>query len=172
MSFFYSLDFQSSIAQKISAIKPNRDYATPATVPRDCLLDVRPYNDAIQIMLDFSHDGLIFRRDFTKDTEKSVSFFYSLDFQSSIAQKISAIISSREYATPATIPRDCLLDARPYNGAIHTTPDCSHDGLICRRDFTKDTDFSVSFFYSLDFQSSIAQKISAIISSDITVFRL
>ncbi len=69
MSFFYSLDFQSSIAQKISAISSGREYATPATVPRDCLLDVRPYNGAIQIMLDCSHDGLTFRRDFTKDTE-------------------------------------------------------------------------------------------------------
>ena len=141
------------------------------TVPRDCLLDVRPCNCVIQIMLDCSHDGLTFRRDFTKDTEKSVSFFYSLDFQSSIAQKISAISSGREYATPATVPRDCLLDARPCNCNIQIMLDCSHDGLIFRRDFTKDTDFSVSFFYSLDFQSSIAQKISAIVSSDIAVFR-
>ena len=172
MSFFYSLDFQSSIAQKISAISSGREYATPATVPRDCLLDVRPCNCVIHTTPDCSHDGLTFRRDFTKDTDFSVSFFYSLDFQSSIAQKISAISSGREYATPATVPRDCLLDVRPYNDAIQIMLYCSHDGLIFRRDFTKDTEKSVSFFYSLDFQSSIAQKISAIISSDITVFRL
>ena len=145
MLFFYSLDFQFSNRAE-NLCYQNKTDKTQTAIPQDCLLDAR-------LRLVFP-----FHRVFTKSTEFPVLFFYSLDFQFSNRAE-NLCYQNKTDKTQTAIPQDCLLDARlrlvfPFH-----------------RVFTKDTDCSVSFSFSLDFQFSNRAMILLLRNSDICALR-
>ena len=157
MSFFYSLDFQfpkraENLCYQIKQGLRNSRHSPArlsACYPPALLFAVN--------MLLYTHASRSLRRDFTKDTDFSVSFFYSLDFQfpkraENLCYQIKQGLRNSRHS-PARLSA-CYPPALLFavNMLLYT-----HASRSLRRDFTKDTDFSVSFFYSLDFQFPTAQ---------------
>ena len=144
LSLFRSI-FSFLIAQKIFALKTRRTKLKPQ------------FRKIVCLMLAFGSFSL-FDAILTKDTDCSVSFSFSLNFQfSNRAENLCS--QNKTDKTQTAIPQDCLLDARlrlvfPFH-----------------RVFTKSTEFPVLFFYSLDFQFSNRAMILLLRNSDICALR-